>query len=204
MKGTRVPRIALKLPRMVALLIIFVQHVVEAMTNSPWFASLAALLVTTTADLAALQEAEALVLTRAKGAVEARDDKKKVILDDLALIKSGVQVVVNKNPGQAAAIIASAGLFQAAERAPHKPNLAARTTVTPGEVLVRAKAVKDAAYEWQRSGDAGRTWDGMGITTVADTSATGLTVGASYLFRFRTTVKKATSDWSPSLPFIVT
>jgi hypothetical protein len=204
MKGTRVPRIALKLPKVIALLIIFVQHVLEAMTNNPWFAAMAALLATTASDLTALQAAEATALTRAKGATEVRNDKKRAILDDLALIKSGVQTVVSQNPGQAATIIASAGLFEAALPTRQKPNLAARTTVTPGEVLVRAKAVRGAAYEWQMSTDGGKSWISLGTTTVADTSATGLTVGGSYQFRFRTTVKKATSDWSAALPFIVT
>jgi hypothetical protein len=44
----------------------------------------------------------------------------------------------------------------------------------------------------------------MGTTTEASNSVEGLTVGARYLFRFRTTVKRATSDWSPTLTFIVT
>ncbi|HTB76941.1 MAG TPA: hypothetical protein VK762_27040 [Polyangiaceae bacterium] len=204
MNGTRIPRIALNLSKVVALLIIFAQHVVQAMTNNPWFPSLTALLITTTADLAALQAAEATALTRAKGAREARDDKKRVLVEDLVLLKNGVWAVVLQNPGQAATIIESAGMFQEVVTRRYKPNLAAATTVTPGEVLVRARAVKGAAYEWQYSPDGGVTWIAMGITTVANTGVSGLTVGGSYLFRFRTTVKKATGDWSPPLRFFVT
>src|SRR5690348_9143066 len=107
MKGTKVPQIALKLPRVIALFIVFVQHVVQAMTNNPWFASMAALVATTGADLTALMAAQAKALTRAKGAAEARDDAKKVVYDDLMLLKSGVQTAVNQNPGQAATIIES-------------------------------------------------------------------------------------------------
>jgi hypothetical protein len=205
MKGTKVPQIALKLPRVIALLIVFVQHVVQAMTNNPWFASLAALVATTGTDLLALQVAQAKALTKAKGAAEARDDAKKVVLDDLRLLKSGVQTVVNQNPGQAATIIESAGLFQKKDTLPFKPNLQARMApVSPGEVLVRARAVKRASYEWQYSLDGGKTWVAMGTTTVADTSVLGMTAGATVLFRFRTTVKKTTSDWSPTLSFNVT
>jgi hypothetical protein len=74
-----------------------------------------------------------------------------------------------------------------------KANLAAETTVTPGEVLVRARAVKRACYEWQYSFDGGKTWVSMGTTTEASNGVQGLTVGGSYLFRFRTTVKRATA-----------
>jgi hypothetical protein len=204
MNGTKVPLIALKLPRVVALLILFVQHVVQAMTNSSWFTGLTALLAQTTADLAALQAAQVVALTLAKGAAAVRNDKKKAVVDDLFLLKSAVTTLVNQNPGQAATIITAAGFFLKKYTTRSTPNLRARTTVTPGEVLVRAKAIRGAAYEWQMSSDGGKTWVSMGTTTVSDTSTTGLTVGGSYVFRFRTTVKRATSDWSPPLPFIVT
>ena len=205
MKGTKVPQIALKLPRAIALLIVFVQHVVQAMTNNPWFSALAALVATTGTDLAALQVAQAKALTKAKGAAEARDDAKKVVVDDLKLLKSGVQTVVNQNPGQAATIIESAGFFQKKVTLPKKPNLEAlKAPVTPGEVLVRARAVKRASYEWQYSLDGGKTWLSMGTTTTANHSVLGMTVGTTVLFRFRTTVKKTTSDWSPSITYFVT
>ena len=158
-------------PRVIALLIVFVQHVVQSMTNNPWFASMAALVATTGTDLAALITAQAKALTKAKGAAEARNDAKKVVIDDLKLLKSGVQTVVNQNPGQAATIIESAGFFQKKVTLPSKPYLEAlMAPVTPGEVLVRARAVKRAGYEWQYSLDGGKTWLTMGNTTVANTS----------------------------------
>lgn len=205
MNTPKISPIALNLPKVVALLIVFAQHVVQAMTNNPWFVSLVALLAQTTTDLAALQAAEALALTRAKGAAAARDVKRKVVVDDLILLKNGVQTVVNQNPGQGAAIVESAGMSQKRVTLPSKPNLAAKMArVSPGEVLVRAKAVKGASYEWQYSLDGGKTWIAMGTTTVANTSLLGMTVGTTCLFRFRTTVKKTTSDWSPTFSFFVT
>jgi hypothetical protein len=203
---TKVPQIALKLPRGLALFIVFVQHVLQAMTNNPWFSTMAALIATTTTDLAALVLAQAKALAKAKGAVEARDDAKKLVYDDLMLLKSGVQTVVNQNVSQAATIIESAGFFQRKGTLPWKANLAAlMAPVTPGEVLVRAKAVKGrASYEWQYSTDLGKTWITMGTTTVANTSLPGMTGGAALMFRFRTTVSKTTSDWSPTITFTVT
>jgi hypothetical protein len=205
MKGTKVPQLVLKLPKAIALFILFVQHVLQSMTNNPWFASMAALIATTTTDLATLLSAQAKALSKAKGAVEARDDAKKVVVDDLKLLKSGVQTIINQNPGVAATIIESAGFFQRKATLPFKPNLEARMApVTPGEVLVRARAVKRASYEWQYSLDGGKTWIAMGTTTVANTSLLGMTAGTTVLFRFRTTVSKTTSDWSPTLSFVVT
>src|SRR6185312_11161264 len=136
------------------------------------------------------------------GAAEARDDAKKLVYDDLLLIKSGVQTIVNQNPSQASTIIESAGLFQKKATLPFKPELDARMApVNPGEILVRARAVKRASYEWQYSLDGGKTWLPMGTTTVANTSLLGMTAGANLMFRFRTTVKKTTSDWSAALSF---
>ena len=204
MKGTKVPQIALYLPRVIALFIVFAQHVVQAMTNNPWFASLAALVATTGTDLAALLAAQAKALAKAKGAAEARDDAKKIVVDDLKLLKSGVQTICNQNPGQAGTIIESAGFFQSKVTLPHKPNLeAVKAPVTPGEVLVRARAVKRASYEWQYSLDGGKTWLSMGTTTVANTSLLGMAVGTTVWFRFRTTLKKTTSDWSPAISYFV-
>ncbi len=76
--------------------------------------------------------------------------------------------------------------------------------MAPGEVIVRAKAVKGASYEWQYSLDGGKTWIAMGTTTVANTTLLGMTVATTVMFRFRTTVKKTTSDWSPTISFFVT
>jgi hypothetical protein len=199
---TKVPQLALNLPRAIALFIIFVQHVVQAMTNNPWFTTLAALVATTATDLAALVLAQAKAVSRAKGAVEARDDARKVVHNDVLLLKSGVMNIVSMNPGQAATIIESAGLFTKKSTLPFKPELDARMApVNPGEILVRARAVKRASYEWQYSLDGGKTWLPLGTTTVANTSLHGMTAGTTVMFRFRTTVKKTTSDWSAALSF---
>ncbi len=151
-----------------------------------------------------LQGAQATALSRAKGAAAVRNDKKRAVVEDLRLLKSGVLTIIHQNPGQAATIIESAGMSIRQIAARSKAILAAAMAlVTPGEVLVRAKAVRGAAYEWQYSLD-GKTWLAMGTTTVANTSLLGMTVGTTVSFRFRTTVKKTTSDWVPPISFFVT
>ena len=197
--------VVLNLPTIIALLIVFGRHVVQAMTNNPWFASLVAQLATTTADLDALEAAQALALTRAKGTAAMRNLKKKAVVDDLNGLKGSVQLVINQNPLKAAVIAASAGMWEKKVGARWKAILAATMAVTPGEVLVRAKKVpgRGVSYEWQCSSDGGKTWVAMGITTVANTSVLGLTMGTTYQLRFRTTLKKTTGDWCDPISFVV-
>ena len=78
-------------------------------------------------------------------------------------------------------------------------------TATPQTVKLIAKAVKrGAAYEWAYSADNGVTWISAGTTVgLADTTIAGLTVGHTYLFRFRTTVGRTTSDWTQYISFLV-
>ncbi len=118
-------------------------------------------------------------------------------------LKGFAQQVVNQNPAQALAIMESAGLSAKKPPTRRKPPLAARMGTVPGEVVVQAKAVpRGAAYEWQYSTD-GKTWIAMGITTVASTTLLSATVGTIYTFRFRTTRKAATSDWSQTVVLFV-
>jgi hypothetical protein len=92
-------------------------------------------------------------------------------------------------------------MFQKKSSARPKPDLAAAMGKTPGQVIVRARAVRGSAYEWQSSTDGGATWLSLGITTVANTSAAGLARGTTCLFRFRTTRGSVTGDWSPTISF---
>jgi hypothetical protein len=196
--------IALNLPTVVALLIIYARHVAQSLNGNTWVTTTTPPLATFNADIDALEVAEAAARSRTKGAAAARDIKKKVVVDDLTSIKGNVLSAANLNPAQADAIIESAGMTPKRFGRKPKAELAALMGPTPGEVLVRAKAVaKGAAYEWQYSPDGGKTWIAMGTTTVANTSVFGLVAGSSYMFRFRATVKKTTSDWTQTITFFV-
>jgi len=195
--------VVLKLPDSTPALILRGQNIVLVMRGSAWFSSLLPLLAVVSADLDDLQAVEAAALTRAKGAASARDDKKKKVIDDLTGLAGQVQSIVDQQPGEAATITAAAGMFQKKSSARSKPELAATMGEAPGQVLVRAKAVKGSAYEWQYSIDGGLTWVALHLTTVANTSVTGLAQGTTCLFRFRTTRRDVTGDWSPTLSFYV-
>lgn len=193
-------QVALKLPRVAPLLIVHGRHVVQAMTDNAWFPSPTPPLATVTADIDALEASEVAVRSRTKGTAAVRDLEKKTVEDDMFALKAYVQGIVNQNPEQAVAIIASAGMKTRKVTPIQKPELEARMGPSAGEAVVRAKAVKrGAAYEWQISSDGGSTWTAMSTTTVANTSAPGLTAGTTYLFRFRTTIRKTTGEWSRSV-----
>jgi hypothetical protein len=196
--------VVLKLPDPAPALILRGRNIVLVMTESAWFSSLLPLLAVVTTDLDDLMHAEATARTRAEGAASARDVAKKKVIDDLTGLAREVQNIVDRHPGEAGAIIAAAGMFQKKRSARAKPNLAAVMGPAPGQVLVRARAVKGSAYEWQCSTDDGATWATLGLTTVANTSVAGLARGTTCLFRFRTTRGSVTSGWSPTASFYVT
>jgi len=195
--------IVLQLSKVVAVLLVFCRHVVQAMTNNVWFPDPSPTLQGVTAHLDDLQSSQARALTRAEGAAAARDLDLKQVVDDVKRLAWYVTSILLQNPGQEAVIAESAGFtLRKASRAT-KPFLAASMGPSPGQVIVRAKAIKGAgAYEWQYSVDGGESWLAMGTSTVANHGVTGLGQG-TVLFRFRTTRKNTTSDWSQTLSFHV-
>jgi hypothetical protein len=196
--------VVLKLPDAVPALLLRGRHIVLAMTESAWFSGLLALIAVVSTDLDDLQASEVTVLTRVEGAAAARDVIKKKVVDGLTGLAFQVQTIVDQaQPGQAPAITEAAGMFQKKSSARPKANLAATMGQIPGQVLVYAKAVKGAAYEWQISTDDGATWVALALTTCASTSATGLARGTSCLFRFRTTRRNVTDGWSESASICV-
>ncbi|MFO0759541.1 MAG: fibronectin type III domain-containing protein [Byssovorax sp.] len=196
--------IALNLPKTVSDLIVYGRHVVQVMSNNPWFPSPSPTLAKVSAGLDALETAEALAQSRTKGAVATRDLKRKIVIDDLYALRAYVQGIVNQNPTQAEAIIESAGMFVKRHTTHVRADLEAHRGKSPGEVVLRAKSAGPAAaYEWQDSGDGGDTWTSAGVTTVANTTVSGLTMGQTYQFRVRVTIKKTTGDFSQPITFLM-
>ncbi len=200
-KSLQHQQVVLKLPDSTPALILRGRHIVMVMTQSSWFANLLSLLNAVSLDLDTLQTAQATSSTRARGAASARDDAKKKVIDDLTGLAGEVQRVVDQNVGEGPTITEAAGMYQKKKSARSKPDLAAVKGDAPGLVLVRARAVKRAAYEWECSTDGGATWVSLGLTTVAHTSVAGVARGTTCLFRFRTTRGSATGAWSQTVGF---
>jgi hypothetical protein len=60
-----------------------------------------------------------------------------------------------------------------------------------------------AFYEWSTSSDGGKTWTPIATTNTAKTLVSGLTAGTTVSFRYRTTLKNVTSDWSQTIGVLV-
>jgi hypothetical protein len=70
-------------------------------------------------------------------------------------------------------------------------------------VLLAPKGGNRVAYEWQYSADAMKTWASQPVTVAATTTVTGLAPGPTVHFRYRTSTKDGTGDWSDPLSLIV-
>jgi hypothetical protein len=197
--------LALNLPTVVALLIIYGRHVVQAIGANPqWFATPSPALNIVTADLDALEASEAMTKNGTKGLADARDLKLKTVEDDLKALKAFVASVIALNPTQAGVIANAAGMELKRTTTRGKDPIAARMGKSLGQVLLVAKAAaKRASYDWQSSSDGGKTWVSLPSTNTASTSVEGLVAGTTYAFRVRSTVKNVVSDWSAAINFVV-
>ena len=197
--------VTIKLNLPVPALIKAVKAVAAALTNNPHFPNLNPSLATLNASLAALDAAETATKTRAKGTVPPRNAARMQLLSDMYAAKASVQQVADANPEQAEAIIASAGMG-VRKSTPHaKPTFSARAGVTSGSVKLAARAAAlRASYEWEWSGDGGKTWTQAAPTLQAKTGISGLPVGTNVQFRYRAVTKTGAADWSQVTSLLVT
>ena len=197
--------VASKLPKPVPALIKTIQSVGAALTGNPHFPSPNPLLAALSASLTALIAAETATQTRAHGTVPTRNAALTQALSDFQVIKANVQQVADATPEQAEAIIASAGMAVRKSTTRAKPTFAARQGTTSGSVKLAARAAAlRASYEWEWSGDGGKTWTPVPPTLQARTSISGLPVGTSVQFRYRAVTKTGATDWSQATSLLVT
>jgi hypothetical protein len=196
--------VALKLPEPVPQLIKVTQAIVAALTNNPHIPTPNPPLATLTTALDALVTTEAATKTRAAGTVAARNVARTNLLSLLSATKANVQQLADATPEQAAAIITSAAMAVRKATAHTKAPFAAKPGAVSGTVLLAAKAAAArASYEWEWSGDGGKTWTAVLPTLEAKTEIDGLPVATIAQFRFRSVTKAGTSDWSQPTSLLV-
>src|SRR5580704_685967 len=196
--------VALKLPVPVPQLIKVAQAILAALTGNPHVPNPNPSLATLTTALAALVTTEAATRTRAVGTVAARNVARTNLLSLLHATQASVQQVADLDPEQAEAIITSAGMSVRKTAARTKAPFAAKQGPVSGSVRLAAKAAAvRASYEWEWSGDGGKTWTAVLPTLQAKTEITGLPVSAALQFRFRAVTKAGASDWSEPTSLIV-
>jgi hypothetical protein len=194
----------LKLPGPIALLIVYVQGILKAMTNNPTFPTPNPPLTAVSSAANDLQAAETTALARATGTIATRNEKRAALVTLLEVLKAYVQSVADATPENAISIIESSGLALR-KTAVHAPRVfAAKATTLSGSVKLTAPlAGRRAAYRWQYSTDGGKTWVDASETLQAKTTVTGLSAGTTVQFRYRSVIKGGASDWSAPLSMVV-
>ena len=196
--------VSLKMPAKVADFIAYATGVAHAMTNNPAFPTPVPALSALSAAVSELQAAETLALTRAKGTATARNDKRAVVVSLLRQLGGYVQAIADATPENGATIIQSAGIPVRKVTVRATRVFGAKVgPVTGSAKLTATVAARRASYEWEYSLDGGKTWVGAPSTLQAKTTVTGLPVGTSVLFRYKSVTKTGEGDWSQGLALLV-
>jgi len=170
--------------------------IIVAMTGNKSFPSPSPTLAKVTSDCTALTSAQAVALTRAKGAAAERNAKLAIVVADLKLLAAYVQSVADGDLANAISLIESAGMsVMKPRKTTPKQDLALKHGAVSGLVLVLAKAQGPrTSYEWQWSTD-GKTWTSLPTTIQAKTSITGLTPGTTIYVRHAVVTKTGVGDF---------
>ena len=152
--------------------------------------------------------------TKAKGSAKLRNLKAIALWNAMELIQKYIQGLANGLSAEAAASLIESGGLLVAKAAKHpKAALTAALTATQGNVLLEANrallvgkddARKHVLFNWQWSGDGGKTWNSVASTPVATTVIPGLTPLTTYSFRVSVTVSKEPAGaWSQAISLLV-
>jgi cytosine/adenosine deaminase-related metal-dependent hydrolase len=176
--------------------------------NAATFASIAALLTQLDTDSTLLDKAQAKAANRGKLEIKARDAQWRVLQTSLRAFVSGVQRLCDAAPDAAHAQAIAAAAALDARLVP------VRLTPDPRGKALGNGAVRlygrlpvpkrgGAFFEWAMSTDGGHTWAPLPGTNTSRTLVLGLTPATIVSFRYRTTFKNVTSDWSQTAAVIV-
>jgi hypothetical protein len=193
----------LKQPKPAAKVMYLADSIVDGMTDNPWFPSPTPPLTTVTARIAALGAANATVLTRRKGAREARDVELVALRADLEHLKAYVQSIADANPAEAASIVASAQMGAKRPSIRNKPLIRALQGPVEGSATLIAKSAGDrASYVFRYSTDQ-KSWLYAPRTNKAKIVIDGLSPVTRYYFQVCITLKDGPGDWGQIVGLVV-
>ncbi len=203
-KTTHRALVALILPKVTAALILYAINIVKRMTANAYFPSPVPLLATITAAIADLQAAEAAALSRIKGAVSVRNEKRKALVMLLQQLRGYIQSIADADEANGPAIIESAGVALRKKATRPARVFAAKPGRTSGVATVLASSAGPrASYEWQYSADGGKTWVTAPATLQSKTSIAGLAPGATVQFKYRPVTRLGEGDWSQPVSLLI-
>jgi hypothetical protein len=152
--------------------------------------------------------------TKARGSALVRNTKRDAVWTAMEVLQKYAQSVTDTMTAEnAAALIVAAGLLVVKIGTHQKAALTASLTATQGNVLLEANrkllvgtanASKKAYFNWQWSGDGGKTWTSVTSTPLASTEIPGLTPLNTYSFRVSVTIsKQPQGPWSQAVSLFV-
>ena len=154
--------------------------------------------------LTAVDNTETATKTRTAGTIAARNQARTALIGGLHSLKAYVQQQADANPEMAETIITSAGMTVKKLPKRVKVDFVAKQGPVTGTVHLVAKAAAvRACYEWNWSGDGGKTWTSVPTTLQAKTTIIGLPVAVNCQFRYRAVTKKGEGDWSQVVVLLV-
>jgi hypothetical protein len=195
----------LGIPKKVADFIIYVNNIVQKMTNNGNFPSPLPALAVILAALNDLHAAETAALSRGKGAAAVRNAKLALLISLIQQLRAYVQSVADATPENGTAIIESAG-FAVRKVSPRgKRAFTVKQGPVAGSAIVTAvNAGPRSSYEWQYSTDGGKTWLMAQATIQGKTTIAGLPSGTTVQFRYlAVTPKGGQGDWSQATALLV-
>jgi hypothetical protein len=195
--------VVFKIPRRNNDRINYARSVAAAMTGNPHLPSPMPTLANFEAHIDAAAAASAFVLIGPIGSAAQRDARFAAVQSDLDQLRAYVQRVADASPGQAHAIIESAGMSVKRPGLHDKQALTLKAGLVSGSVVVVAKAAGDrATYEWQYS-RLGEPWIDVAPTRQAKKVLDGLLPGGVYQFRVRAVTHAGRSDFGDAVSFMV-
>lgn len=167
-------------------LVVYASMILGKMTGNAYFPNPVPPLSELATAIDELRKAEASAEIGGAAERSIRDAKKGDVLALLKLLCAWVEYISNKSGDAAAAMIESSGFDVKRSTHPSAKDLirVVQGRVS-GTVIIYVKMpAKDARIHFQASADGGGTWIDLAQIQNSKHTATGLTPGKTYLFRF--------------------
>jgi hypothetical protein len=179
-----------------------------ATASGATFSSITALLTQLGSDTQLLDELQSKAANKGRIETTARNAQWRSLQKSLRAFAGGVQGLCDGAPDAAhAEAIASAAALDTKLPTVHVMTDPRAKVLGNGAVRLYGRRPVPrrggAFYEWVMSSDGGKTWSPVATTNTAKTLVSGLTPATTVTFRYRTTLKNVTSDWSQMLAVLV-
>ena len=154
--------------------------------------------------LALITAFDTALTAKGPGIGTVRREARAALVMALKHLRDYVQGVAEQVVTGAASLVESAGMQLRKKTIRNKAPFSVQRGKVSGLLVLIAMAVaKKATYYWEMSGD-GKVWSSLPDTMEATTTASGLTPGQMYYFRFRSLSAAGMSDWSQVVSMIAT